>query len=42
MAGELRVPWTLLGNYPEESAPGAWVRLLRANVDRLAELAGDE
>lgn len=42
VAGELRIPWTLLGNYPEESAPGAWVRLLRANVDRLAELAGDE
>ena len=38
----LKVPWTLLGNYPDAAEPGAWLRLVRVNCARLAELAADE
>jgi ABC-type Zn uptake system ZnuABC Zn-binding protein ZnuA len=38
----LNVPWTLLGNYPDLSEPGAWLRLVRANCEKLVELAGDQ
>lgn len=41
-AGELDVPFVILSNYPESSEPGAWLRLLRDNVDRLVSLSGDE
>jgi ABC-type Zn uptake system ZnuABC Zn-binding protein ZnuA len=40
LAAALGVPWTLLGNYPERAEPGAWLRLVQVNCDRLVELTG--
>ena len=40
LGGALGVPWTLLGNYPDFAEPGAWLRLVQANCDKLVELAG--
>jgi hypothetical protein len=42
LGAALGVPWTLLGNYPEAAEPGAWLRLVQANCERLVELAGDQ
>ncbi len=42
LGAALGVPWTLLSNYPESVEPGAWLRLVQANCDRLVELAGDQ
>jgi ABC-type Zn uptake system ZnuABC Zn-binding protein ZnuA len=42
LGAALGVPWTLLGNYPEAAEPGAWLRLVRTNCERLVELAGDQ
>jgi ABC-type Zn uptake system ZnuABC Zn-binding protein ZnuA len=42
LSAALKVPWTLLGNYPDAAEPGAWLRLLRVNCERLVELAADE
>lgn len=42
LGATLGVPWTLLGNYPDAAEPGAWLRLVRANCERLVELAGDQ
>jgi hypothetical protein len=42
LGAALGVPWILLGNYPDVAEPGAWLRLVRANCERLVELAGDQ
>lgn len=38
LGAALGVPWTLLGNYPDTAGPGAWLRLVQANCEKLAEL----
>jgi ABC-type Zn uptake system ZnuABC Zn-binding protein ZnuA len=42
LGAALGIPWTLLGNYPDAAEPGAWLRLVQANCERLAGLAGDQ
>lgn len=42
LGAALGVPWVLLGNYPEAAEPGAWLRLVQVNCDRLVDLAGDQ
>jgi hypothetical protein len=41
LGAALGVPWTLLGNYPDTTGPGAWLRLVQANCEKLAELTRD-
>ncbi len=42
LASELKVPFVILSNYPDAPEAGAWLRLLRDNVDRLVSLPGDQ